>query len=122
MTVQWEYLTIRWHAERIPPKDPNDQFAEWTVKHIVEIRWPSSADYEHVSTETLTWRQGETKWKKVKKADPDLHVLCNELGADGWECFSINTFSSGALNPQNSFLATSHPLDVNYSFKRKKDG
>jgi hypothetical protein len=120
MAARWEYLTIRWYYQRFNPPNPNEESAEWTHKHVTEIRWPGSTEAEVVGTDTWIWRKSMSENKQVQKARTDMFGLFNELGAYGWECYSIQPMGS-AVAPRDGFEAGSHPLDMRYYFKRERD-
>jgi hypothetical protein len=120
MATRWEYLTMRWYYQRLNPPDPNEESAEWTHKHVTEIRRPGTTEAEVVATETWIWRKGMSELKPVQKARTDIFGLFNELGAHGWECFSIQPMGS-AVAPRDGFETGSYPLDIRCYFKRGRD-
>jgi len=119
MAARWEYLYVRWHLQRRFPPDPNEESAEWANKYITEIWWPRSTEPEVIATETWTWRKGMSEWKEARKPAGRPHFL-NDLGADGWECFSIQIISSAVVSRQG-YEAASQPVEMRYYLKRRSD-
>lgn len=61
-----------------------------------------------------------SEWEQAPKAATDKPAFFRNLGADGWECYSIQTVAS-AVGPRDGYEAASIPLDVRYYFKRQRD-
>jgi hypothetical protein len=118
MAARWEYLSVRWHQQRHTPSDPNEESAEWTNKSVTEIWWPRSTEPEVIATETWSWSKGMSEWKKEKWGR--MPSFFNELGADGWECYSTQVLSS-AVWPRDGYETASHPLEMRFYFKREQD-
>jgi hypothetical protein len=121
MSARWEYLTVRWHHQRLNPPDPNEESAEWSHKYDVEIRRPGDTEGEVVATDIWIWQKGMSEYKQTQKTHIGVFGLLNELGADGWECFSTQTMGS-TVGPRDGHETASSPVDVYYYFKRERDG
>jgi len=117
MAARWEYLTVQWIWQKTNPDNPGDESAEWTSKYTINVRRPGSSEPEVVSTETHIWRNGMTEWELAEKQSTDIFTLNNELGAEGWECYSVVTMQSAVVQ-RPGFEAASYPLDMRHYFKR----